>query len=96
MPAALEFSLSGPTLKFHCDALVSLAGACFAADLDGAPVAWWSSFQVAAGQVLTIGQVDASTGVRGYLAVKGGVDVPLYLGSRSTFPSGKFGGYQGR
>lgn len=35
-------------------------------------------------------------GVRGYLAFRGGVDVPLYLGSRSTFPAGKFGGYQGR
>lgn len=34
--------------------------------------------------------------VRGYLAVSGGIDVPLYLGSRSTFPSGNFGGYQGR
>ena len=52
--------------------------------------------QVAAGQTLAIAAVDASTGVRGYLAVKGGLDVPLYLGSRSTFPSGKFGGYQGR
>jgi urea carboxylase len=43
-----------------------------------------------------MGQVDSTTGVRGYLAVAGGVDVPLYLGSRSTFPNGNFGGYQGR
>jgi allophanate hydrolase subunit 2 len=34
--------------------------------------------------------------VRGYLAVAGGLDVPVYLGSRSTFPNGAFGGYQGR
>jgi allophanate hydrolase subunit 2 len=34
--------------------------------------------------------------VRGYLAVSGGLDVPVYLGSRATFPGGNFGGYQGR
>jgi hypothetical protein len=34
--------------------------------------------------------------VRGYLAIAGGLDVPLYLGSRATFPGGNFGGYQGR
>ena len=57
---------------------------------------WWSSFEVKAGQTLALGQVDATTGVRGYLAVQGGINVPLYLGSRSTFPGGKFGGHQGR
>jgi urea carboxylase len=34
--------------------------------------------------------------VRGYLAIAGGLDVPVYLGSRATFPGGNFGGYQGR
>lgn len=48
------------------------------------------------GQELRIGAVHPESGVRGYLAVSGGVDVPRYLGSRATFPSGKFGGYQGR
>lgn len=41
-------------------------------------------------------QVVGSVGVRGYLSVRGGFQVPLYLRSRSTFPGGKFGGYQGR
>jgi len=90
-------NLSGPTIKFHCDALIALGGAVFDATLDGAPVkTWWSSFNVKAGQELRIGSVHAETGVRGYLAVAGGIDVPLYLGSRSTFPGGQFGGYQGR
>jgi hypothetical protein len=48
------------------------------------------------GQELRIGAVHPDSGVRGYLAVAGGIDVPSYLGSKSTFPSGKFGGYQGR
>ncbi|KIZ06735.1 UreA carboxylase [Monoraphidium neglectum] len=94
--AALEFGLTGPTIKFHCDGLVALAGAEFDVTLDDEPVAWWSSFKVAAGQELRIGAVHPDSGVRGYLAVAGGVDVPKYLGSRSTFPGGKFGGYQGR
>jgi urea carboxylase len=71
-------------------------GAVFDASLGGSPVPWNASFAVASGQELRMGQVDSTTGVRGYLAVAGGVDVPLYLGSRSTFPNGNFGGYQGR
>jgi allophanate hydrolase subunit 2 len=68
----------------------------FAATLDGAPVPWNASFAVRCGQELALGQVDGATGVRGYLGVAGGVAVPLYLGSRATFPNGNFGGYQGR
>lgn len=81
-----------PTLRRQ----VALCGARFKASVNGTPVAWWSSFHVEAGQVLTIEGVELSTGVRGYLAVQGGIDVPPYLGSRATFPSGKLGGYQGR
>ncbi|MEW5314225.1 MAG: hypothetical protein WDW38_005737 [Sanguina aurantia] len=94
--ATLEFALSGPTLKFHVPSVVALTGASFPAELDGVAVECWRSFVVAAGQTLTIGAVQGNVGVRGYLAVSGGIDVPLYLGSRSTFPSGSFGGYQGR
>ena len=48
------------------------------------------------GSILKIGHLDRSAGSRCYLAISGGIDVPLYLGSRSTFANGKFGGYQGR
>jgi hypothetical protein len=76
---------------------VALTGARFEAELDGTPLeGWWRSFPVKAGQELRIGAVDPDGGVRGYLAVAGGVDVPRFLGSRATFPSGGFGGYQGR
>ncbi|GIL54638.1 hypothetical protein Vafri_10369 [Volvox africanus] len=94
--AALEFSLQGPTLRFHCSALVALAGAPFTASLDGRSLEWGGSFRVEAGQVLAVGQLVGNVGVRGYLAVRGGIQVPKYLDSRSTFPGGKFGGYQGR
>ncbi len=93
--AGIETTLSGPTLKFNTDAVICLAGAELAATLDGTPIAYWQPVAVKAGQVLKLGNV-AGPGVRAYIAVKGGIDVPPYLGSRSTFTLGKFGGHGGR
>ena len=58
-------------------------------------MAYWQPFEVKAGQVLKLGNVRGP-GVRAYIAVRGGIDVPPYLGSRSTFTLGKFGGHAGR
>jgi len=44
--------------------------------------------------VPVLAQPTGSGGARAYLAVAGGLDVPVYLGSRATFPSGKLGGVQ--
>ncbi|HET9273072.1 MAG TPA: 5-oxoprolinase/urea amidolyase family protein, partial [Methyloceanibacter sp.] len=93
--AAIETTLSGPTLKFNCDAAICLGGAELAATLDGEPVPYWQPIQVKTGQVLSLGTVQGP-GLRAYLAVQGGIDVPAYLGSRSTFTLGKFGGHAGR
>nr|WP_100547209.1 MULTISPECIES: urea carboxylase [unclassified Pseudomonas] len=92
--AGLEFTLQGPTLRFHSDALIALTGADCPATLDDAPVAYWQPVAVKAGQVLKLGR--AVSGCRTYLAVRNGLDVPLYLGSRSTFALGQFGGHAGR
>jgi urea carboxylase len=93
--AGLEITLSGPTLRFDTPSLICLTGARFAADLDGAPVPWQIPFQVPRGAVLRIGALDGP-GARAYLAIQGGIDVPNYLGSRSTFTLGRFGGLAGR
>jgi urea carboxylase len=93
--AGIETTLSGPTLKFNADTMICLAGAELAATLDGKPVPYWQAVSVRAGQVLKIGGVKGP-GVRANIAVRGGIDVPLYLGSRSTFTLGKFGGHAGR
>src|ERR1700744_6441012 len=66
-----------------------------AATLDGLAVPFWEPIVVNAGSVLTLGNIDGP-GQRAYLAVKGGFDVPEYLGSRSTFTLGQFGGHVGR
>lgn len=92
--AGLECTLIGPTLKFHQAALIALTGATAPLTLDEKPIEAGRPLAVSAGQTLHIGQV--AEGARVYLAVRGGVDVPEYLGSRSTFALGQFGGFAGR
>ncbi|MBY6264374.1 urea carboxylase [Azospirillum sp. 412522] len=93
--AGLEITVSGPTLRFNAEAVVCLTGAAMPADLDGAPVPFWQPVSVPAGATLRIGTVSGA-GCRAYLLVRGGLDVPDYLGSKSTFTLGKFGGHGGR
>jgi urea carboxylase len=94
--AALELTVSGPTLKFTCDTMIALTGAPMRAELNGAPVEFWRAQSVAAGSVLRIAAIEGSIGQRAYLAVRGGLDVPQYMGSRATFTLGQFGGHAGR
>lgn len=93
--AGLECTLQGPVLRFYTDALICLAGAAMAAELDGEAVPFWQPVAVAARSCLRLGTVG-SGGYRTYLAIRGGFDVPAYLGSRSTFTLGRFGGHRGR
>ncbi|MCW2934520.1 MAG: Urea carboxylase, partial [Actinomycetia bacterium] len=92
---ALECTAKGPRLRFSAGTVVCLAGAVSAATLDGAPAPFWEPVTVPAGGVLDIGPIPGP-GLRTYLAVRGGLDVPLYLGSASTFTLGRFGGHSGR
>ena len=93
--AGLELTAVGPTLKFRAAARIALTGAAMSARLDGAPVPFWRAVDVAAGQTLTQGAVEGP-GMRSYLCVRGGFDVPAYMGSRATFTLGGFGGHGGR
>ena len=92
--AGLECTLAGPTLKFHTACVVAMTGASALVTLDGNQVGLWVPIAIRAGQCLDIGR--AISGCRTYLAVQGGFDVPVYLGSRSTFVLGQFGGHAGR
>jgi biotin-dependent carboxylase-like uncharacterized protein len=80
--AALEITLAGPELELEAGGWVALTGGRVGADLDGRPVPMDVAVRVEAGQVLRVGTVTA--GLRAYLAVRGGIDVPPVLGSRST------------
>lgn len=92
---ALEITMHGPTLRFTAPALVCVTGAEIGVSVDGAPLPLWEPVALAAGSELAIGAA-ASLGIRAYLAVAGGLDVPVYLGSAATFTLGGFGGHGGR
>jgi antagonist of KipI len=92
--AGLEMTLAGPQVAFAADAWVALAGSRFAATLDGSTAPHAAAFAVHAGQILDVGRT--LDGARSVLAVRGGLDVPQVLGSRSTFVAGGFGGVDGR
>lgn len=93
--AGLEVTMLGPRLRFSTSATVAVTGAPVALTLDGVVVPQWVPLTVPAGGVLDIGAVG-SLGLRVYIAISGGVEAEEYLGSRSTFTMGKFGGLDGR
>ncbi|MBS9375663.1 urea carboxylase [Rhodococcus sp. B50] len=91
----LECTLLGPRLEFSDPTTVCITGARAEVTVDGAPVPMWEPVEVPAGSILEVGTpIDA--GLRTYIAVRGGLDVPLYHGSASTFTLGGFGGPTGR
>jgi biotin-dependent carboxylase-like uncharacterized protein len=92
--AVLEAVFMGPELEFTADALVAVTGAELPPKLDGTVLPTWSSFRVKAGQVLSFDFLKS--GARAYIAVAGGIDVPVVLGSRSTYALGALGGHEGR
>lgn len=92
--AVLEITLIGPRVQFMAPTWCSLTGADLSPRLDGSPLETGTGFPANAGQVLSFGQ--CRKGMRAYLAVRGGFDVPVVLGSRSTYVYAGFGGYQGR
>ncbi|WP_250517556.1 urea carboxylase [Caballeronia sp. INDeC2] len=93
--AALEITMSGPTLRFNTDAVIAVTGATLPVMLDDIAQPMNTTFLVAAGSTLALGTIRGA-GARAYLCVRGGLDVARYLGSRSTFTLGQFGGHGGR
>ena len=91
----LEMTATGPTLQFNTATRIVLTGADFAATLDGKPVERNKPIAIAEGQTLALSRVTGG-GMRGYILFAGGLDVPSYLGSASTFDLGEFGGHGGR
>ncbi|WKV85102.1 urea carboxylase [Pseudomonas sp. B24_DOA] len=93
--AALEITMSGPILRFNCDAVVAVTGAPIALTLDAEPVPMNTALLIPAGATLQLGSISGA-GARSYLCLRGGLQVPDYLGSKSTFTLGQFGGHGGR
>lgn len=92
--AALECTLLAPELRFTDDTLLAVTGAVTTVRLNDGEAPRNTAFTVKAGDTLKFGFM--TLGARLYLAVAGGIDVPVVLGSRSTYGLGAFGGFEGR
>ena len=92
--ATLEITLRGPRLRFERDELIALCGADLSPTIDGVVAPEGKAVRVRAGSVLDFG--DSVAGCRAYLAIHGGFEVPLVMGSRSTYATARIGGLDGR
>lgn len=92
--ATLEITLVGPELRFGDDRLIAVSGAQFGLTVDNAPIGHETAVRVRAGSILRFGA--RVNGARAYLAIEGGINVPVVLGSRSTHLPSATGGWHGR
>lgn len=92
--AGIEATLIGPTLEILKDTRIAITGGDLSPQLNSFPLPMWKSVDVPAGSILSFGR--PRSGCRAYIAVRGGIDVPVVMGSRSTYIRAGIGGYQGR
>lgn len=81
--------------EFEGKALISICGADLQPAINGSPAPMWESIRVGKGDVVKL-SFSRGVGFRSYIAFRGGIDVPLFLGSKSTCIYGRYGGFQGR
>jgi antagonist of KipI len=91
---ALEITIIGPKLQFEEDSLIAICGGNLSPEIDGKSLPEWRPVLIKKGCVLSFGA--AKSGCRAYLAVAGGLDIPVVMGSRSTYLRAGFGGFHGR
>jgi antagonist of KipI len=92
--AALEITLTGPTIRFTEDHIIALTGADLSPAINGEAISLWRPILVKAGSILEFGQ--PKLGCRTYLAISGGFAIPKVMGSYSTYLRAGIGGFNGR
>ncbi|MBZ8176544.1 5-oxoprolinase/urea amidolyase family protein [Corynebacterium poyangense] len=92
--ALLECTYMGPEIEFLQEATIAITGAPVEPQIDGKAISQWNRIEVSSGSKLTFGFI--SGGSRFYIAFRGGINVPVVLGSRSTYTLCRLGGFQGR
>jgi len=92
--AVLECTYLGPKFRTSEPAVIAVGGAPVDVKVNGAAAPQWEAIELAAGDEVSFGFLKGGT--RYYVAIRGGIDVPLVLGSRSTYALGALGGYKGR
>ncbi len=93
--AALEMTLLGARVRFEGTGAIAFTGGDLRPRLNGMDVPMWTVLRVSDGDVLSFGGI-CGRGIRAYLCVAGGVDVPPVMGSRSTYLKAALGGHEGR
>ena len=91
---ALEMTFMGIVAEFDTDAVIAITGADMTPAVNGQPIPMYEAVTVRRGDTLSLGK--AETGMRAYLAVAGGFDIPKVMGSYSTNLKCSVGGYEGR
>lgn len=95
--AVIEITAGSFSAKFETDAVIAVTGANLGPRINGKLIPLWQAIKISKGDIFTSGTSGKdSLGFRQYLAIAGGIDVPIYLGSKSTAIYGAFGGYEGR
>ncbi|MEC0303209.1 5-oxoprolinase subunit C family protein [Terribacillus saccharophilus] len=92
--AGLEVTMMGPVLKVLEDSVIAITGGNLSPRVNGQPAPMWKSFEVKEGQLVEFGQ--PMEGIRSYISVAGGFDLPAVMGSNSTYLKAKIGGLNGR
>lgn len=92
--AGLEITYFGPELEFTEGAVITVTGAEMPPKINGEEAPTWETLEVGEGDVLSFDYLKS--GARSYLAVAGGIDVPLFMHSRSTYTLIGLGGHEGR
>ena len=93
--AGIEIAVGMFNAQFEKDTVIAVTGADLGATLNGKKLPMWESVRVSAGDKLKF-RTYGENGFRAYLSIAGGIDVPVYLGSKSTCLFGGYGGYEGR
>jgi antagonist of KipI len=91
--STIEMTLQGPTIKFHCSAVISICGGDLMPEIDGNPVSNWSRIFIKKGSKVTF--KGSKQGCRAYLAIAGGMEITKWLGSGSTYLKANIGGLHG-
>ncbi|WP_347551661.1 biotin-dependent carboxyltransferase family protein [Pseudalkalibacillus hwajinpoensis] len=92
--AVLEVTVMGPTIDVVGDAVIAISGGDLSPKVNGEKAPMWKSFEVKEGDRLEFGQ--PVEGARSYVSVAGGFDIPLVMGSKSTYLRAGIGGLDGR
>lgn len=92
--ACLETTLIGPELQALKRAQIAITGGSISPKINGQNIPMWQTLDVQEGEIVSLGKMES--GCRTYISIRGGINVPLVLGSKSTYVRGRFGGLNGR